>query len=674
MFYEDEGALLRRCLANLAAAAAASPRLAQAVCRWLHYNRAAVPFAVGRFLSRTGEGDDAIFEPADGGAMAALAAQLREIEAERVREPGPIEANLATLAAALDLDADETALLRALAWYDYRGQICGLFNAVLFARLLDAEEVLSVALDLPPVDMAEGLRGLSRRGLVDVHDVEDADDFRFTVPQAVRRAAHPPAKTREELETLLLGVPLAAALDWEDFEHEAAARDFMTDVLAGALARREAGINILLYGPPGAGKTELCRTIGSRLRCALFAPGETDDDGAEPSRRERLSGLLMGQALLAGRQDTLLMFDEMEDLLTDGPTGRGRRRSGSKVFLNRMLERNPVPVLWTSNAVECFDPALLRRMTFVHEMRTPGPAHREKQWSRLLGSYPQSTADPAALARRFAFTPGLAAGALRAAALADEDVSRLPLAINAVDRAMNGGPPAPVVAGVAGFDAALVHTDTDVVDLLDRIGLAGAPLDFSLCLYGPPGTGKSMLARAAAERLGLELLQMRASDLMSMWVGETEKQIAAAFERARDEGAFLLFDEADSLLSDRAGASRNWEVSQVNEMLTWMESHPLPFACSTNLMDRLDPAALRRFTFKVRFGYLEPPQIDAAFRLFFGEAAPDAARRLTQLTPGDFAVVARRLRFTGNLDAAAIAGLLARECALKPGAAGRIGF
>ena len=88
-----------------------------------------------------------------------------------------------------------------------------------------------------------------------------------------------------------------------------------------------------------------------------------------------------------------------------------------------------------------------------------------------------------------------------------------------------------------------------------------------------------------------------------MWVGSTERNIASAFAEARDDDAFLVFDEADSSLADRRYAERNWEVGQVNEMLTWMESHPLPFACTTNLADRLDSAALRRFVFKVELGY-----------------------------------------------------------------------
>ena len=105
----------------------------------------------------------------------------------------------------------------------------------------------------------------------------------------------------------------------------------------------------------------------------------------------------------------------------------------------------------------------------------------------------------------------------------------------------------------------------------------------------------------------------RASDLISCWIGETEKNIAAAFAEAQDTGSFLVFDEADSLLADRRFAQRNWEVSQVNEMLTWMESHPLPFACTTNFGEHLDAATLRRFVFKVALDYLSSAQVGAAF-------------------------------------------------------------
>ena len=181
--------------------------------------------------------------------------------------------------------------------------------------------------------------------------------------------------------------------------------------------------------------------------------------------------------------------------------------------------------------------------------------------------------------------------------------------------------------------------------------------------------------RYLAERMGIEVVQKRASDLMSMWVGDTEKQIAAAFAEARDAGSFLVFDEVDSLLADRRFAARSWEVSQVNEMLTWMESHPLPFACTTNFGEHLDPATLRRFVFKVTLDYLRPAQVEAAFQRFFALTPPAGLTRLAALTPGDFAVVRRKATVLGRLDdAPALAAMLRAECDAKPDRPQPIGF
>ena len=175
--------------------------------------------------------------------------------------------------------------------------------------------------------------------------------------------------------------------------------------------------------------------------------------------------------------------------------------------------------------------------------------------------------------------------------------------------------------------------------------------------------------------MGLEVMQKRASDLMSMWVGGTEQNIAAAFAEARDTGAFLVFDEADSLLADRRGAERSWEVSQVNEMLTWMESHPLPFACTTNYGEHLDVATLRRFVFKVALDYLSPAQAGAAFRTYFGFAPPAGIATLTALTPGDFAVVRRKAALLGRLEEPEVlAAMLGAECAAKPDRPRPVGF
>ena len=229
-----------------------------------------------------------------------------------------------------------------------------------------------------------------------------------------------------------------------------------------------------------------------------------------------------------------------------------------------------------------------------------------------------------------------------------------------------------VPAGDA-FAEDLCCTDHDIAALARRIVDSGRR-DVSLCLSGPPGTGKSAFARHLAARMGLEVVQKRASDLLGLFVGETEEKIADAFREAERQKAFLIFDEADSLLQNRGGAVRAYEVSQVNEMLTWMERHPYPFAGTTNLPESLDPAAARRFVFKVRFLPLGPMQMRDAFRRTFGQEAPARLLRAERLTPGDFAVVARRAAVLGERDVECLADALLAEEAAKPGAGRAMGF
>jgi SpoVK/Ycf46/Vps4 family AAA+-type ATPase len=144
----------------------------------------------------------------------------------------------------------------------------------------------------------------------------------------------------------------------------------------------------------------------------------------------------------------------------------------------------------------------------------------------------------------------------------------------------------------------------------------------------------------------------QASDLMSKFVGETEQNMAAMFDEAESEKAILLLDEADSFLQDRRGAQRTYEVTEVNEMLQGMERFSGIFVCTTNLMDRIDQAALRRFTFKIRFKPLTEAQRE---KMFVVEALGGDANALTadtrsrlakleQLCPGDFAAVKRQVQ------------------------------
>lgn len=122
----------------------------------------------------------------------------------------------------------------------------------------------------------------------------------------------------------------------------------------------------------------------------------------------------------------------------------------------------------------------------------------------------------------------------------------------------------------------------------------------SLCLYGP-GPGKSDYARYLARRMGRTVVLRRGPDLLlGERAGGPERSLAAAFREAEDTDALLLFEEADAFLRRPGGASRSREPSRAG-FLQRLEAFQGVVVCTTDLVEELDPVALRRFVFQIEF-------------------------------------------------------------------------
>ena len=160
---------------------------------------------------------------------------------------------------------------------------------------------------------------------------------------------------------------------------------------------------------------------------------------------------------------------------------------------------------------------------------------------------------------------------------------------------------------------------------------------------------------------------------MSKWVGDTEKNIANAFKEAMQEDAVLIFDEVDGFLAERGQAKVNWEVTQVNEMLVQMEKFEGIFIATTNLIDHLDQASLRRFDLKLEFKTMEPKQLEKIFLSYLNELKIESAteqelhqiKSLKSLTPGDFATINRQSKFKKISSASDFIKRLKEEMKLK---------
>ncbi len=490
----------------------------------------------------------------------------------------------------------------------------------------------------------------------------------------------------------------APGLDADDFDYLGRRYAVLRDYLAQARKRGAAGVNILLHGRPGTGKTELARILARQLDLQLYEIGMADAEGDAIHGERRFSAYQLSQQILARQSDALILFDEIEDVFPDPPFpfaffGRTSRNDRRKAWTNRLLEENPVPALWISNDIRQIDTAYIRRFDLVLPLETPPRRIRERILKRNLQSLAVSDDWIRQMAEHPHIAPALVERAARVvSAVHAQDTASAPRQTQEQDledligntlQAM--GHPQRTLARpgpVNRYRRDILNTDHDLDALVQ--GLTRRP-EARICLYGPPGTGKTAFGRHLAEQLDKPLLLRRASDLLGPYVGMTEHRIAEMFRQAANDDALLLLDEADSFLRERSTARQSWEVTQVNELLTQMEAFDGLFICSTNLMQALDQAALRRFDLKLRFNALRPPQAWTLFKQILADHGRNLRKRtpwqhrlaqLDNLTPGDFHAVLRARRLAPDpLTPEALLQGLEQECTIKADHQGRgIGF
>lgn len=454
-------------------------------------------------------------------------------------------------------------------------------------------------------------------------------------------------ENQTELRKFLLGKPQSATLDWQCFNHIEQA-EFVYRLMQRALTTKSTGINILLYGEPGTGKTEFARTLTAKCGGLLYSL-ENSEEGVLGDEKNRYKQLLRVETILSKTKNNVILIDEADDILALDYYGK---RDIEKIKVNRMLENNRVPVIWTTNDIHAFDKAYLRRFTYAIKFTKPTKAVVTNMWQKNLQDYnlPCDTETVSRLSKKYTISPSFICSAVKSVKLVNGGLSEVEQTLDSLQQAYNCGKEIKVQEEQVKieFNPKLLNTDTDLTLLSERIKQL-PQRNFSLCLYGASGTGKSAFGEYLGNELAMPIIKKKCSDLLSMWVGGTEQNIAAAFEEGKENQAVLIFDEADSFLQDRSNAVRSWEVTQVNEMLTQMENYPYPFICTTNLMDSLDKASLRRFTFKVAYDYMTPEQSSLAFKHFFNHSDIDLSH-LNSLAPGDFVVVKQKAEILGFMN------------------------
>lgn len=603
--------------------------------------------------------------------------------------------NIDMLASVLGLNHAERSVLLHASLCKYQRDLRPVLVDCKASSAQEAYSMLAQVLGLSVSDVATALKSggrLESLGLIETpiaeHSITDLGDL-MRVSEKLLTVLTAEYRTESSMMAAFTRPAGHSDLKMNDFPHVEEDARYLTALLQTVGRQHERGVNVLIYGPPGTGKTEFAKLIAQQANLELYEVDCLDKESNSLSGKERYRSLQVSQAFLKGRPQAAILFDEVEDVfppLSGDPTGlfgsdepRGHSVNG-KAWVNQTLEQNPVPVIWISNAINQIDPAYRRRFQFHLELANPPQRVRENIARKYLAELGVSEEFVAKIAARKSMTPAQIQSASRFARLTYESVedpieALIEKQLAQADKALgHTNDHNEFRVNVTEYDLSLLNVESrhPVARIISALGERPRA---TLCFYGLPGTGKTALAEHIANTIERPLMIKRASDLMSKYVGETEQQMAEMFESAKREGAVLLLDEADSFLQNRQMAVRNYEVSEVNEMLQGMERFDGIFICTTNLFDRIDEAALRRFSFKLKFQPLNDEQRE---RMFVGEVLDGEQsafdpmfkkrlQRLELLAPGDFAAVKKQyLLLNDTPDAEEFLEQLEKEHALKP--------
>ncbi|MDD5142585.1 CDC48 family AAA ATPase [Methanoregula sp.] len=409
---------------------------------------------------------------------------------------------------------------------------------------------------------------------------------------------------------------------------------------------------VLLYGPPGTGKTLIAKAVASESGAhfiSIAGPEVISKYYGESEQRLR-------EVFEEARENapSIIFIDELDSIAPrrEEVTGEVERRVVAQLLtmMDGLEERGQVVVIGATNRVDAIDAALRRPGRFDREIEigVPGEPDRIEIMKIHTRGMPlaedvsldvlaQQThgfvgADLAALAREAAiralrrYLPELD---LDAEEIPEEVLDKLKVLANDFRSAQRDVGPSAMREvmlevshvgwqNVGGLDSAKTEVREAIeLPLTDhqKFEDLGIEPPRGILLYGPPGTGKTLIAKAVASESGANFIPVRGPQLLSKWVGESERAVREVFKKARQVSpSIIFFDEIDALAPAR-GTSSDSHVSDnvLNQILTEMdgmeELKDVVVMGATNRPDIVDPALLRAGRFD-RLVYIGEPGIE----------------------------------------------------------------
>jgi len=402
---------------------------------------------------------------------------------------------------------------------------------------------------------------------------------------------------------------------------------------------------VLLSGPPGTGKTLIARAVASESEAAFFHVGGPEVIHKYYGESEAKLREIFERA--QQKSPSIIFIDEIDAIAPkrEEVTGEVEKRVVAQLLalMDGLTGRGQIVVIGATNIPNALDPALRRPGRFDREIFIGVPdqkGRREIMQIHTRGMPLAGDVDLSALAGLTAGFTGAdlsslckeaAMGCLRdtlpreRARAGWAGWSELKVGMKHFSEALKDIEP----SAAREFLVEIPMVGWEQVGGLDRekkllkqfiewplkytelFAWAGAKMPRGILLYGPPGTGKTLLARAVANEANANFIAIKGPQLMSKWVGESERQIRKLFTRARQVApCIIFFDEIDALAPVRGyggGAAGEKVVSQLLTEMDGIEGlHNVVVMAATNRIDTIDPALLRSGRFEVKLGLSMP--------------------------------------------------------------------
>ena len=420
----------------------------------------------------------------------------------------------------------------------------------------------------------------------------------------------------------------------------------------------EAPKGVLLHGPPGTGKTLLAKAIANETNSNFFTIGGPEIMSKyHGESEERLRNVFQEAEKNA---PSIIFIDEIDSIAPkrEEVSGEVERRIVAQLLslMDGMKSRGKVVVIAATNRVDSIDPALRRPGRFDREIEIGVPNRDGRLEVLQIHSRGMPLDKDVDLQRLADISHGFVGADLQALAkeaamralrrvLPDMNLSSESIPVDTLRK---------IIVRMQDFMDVIKETEpsamrevfVEVPDIkwedigglstikqelqeavewpLKYLGIftyADATPPKGILLYGPPGTGKTLMAKAAANESEANFISIKGPELLSKWVGESEKGVREVFRKARQAApCIIFFDELDAIAPTRGGDHGDSHVTErvISQFLTEMDGLEIltnvVVIGATNRPDIIDPALLRPGRFD-RILYVPPPDRESRLQI-----------------------------------------------------------